>query len=128
MGCRADARNAALFPGWKRLCAARPDSEPRPRVRARSRSRPSRSVLWPVLGPFPRTMALLWISPMLSVHRALRLAPYLALSVQAPGGGLLHADAWIQDSTLEEASAPAGPPGPFRFEPGAEVPALLIPR
>jgi uncharacterized protein DUF3108 len=33
-----------------------------------------------------------------------------------------------QEAGFQEASAPAPPPAPYRYEPGAEVPALLIPR
>lgn len=58
-----------------------------------------------------------------------RLAAQLGLEVLLLGSGTApHAEALVQDSTLEEASAPALPPGPYRFEPGAGVPALLIPR
>jgi len=52
----------------------------------------------------------------------------LGLEVLVFGNGVwLHAEAVIQDAGFEEASSPAATPAAYRFEPGAEVPALLIP-
>src|SRR6185436_7961553 len=52
--------------------------------------------------------------------------PRIVLGVLALGyGAALRAEAVVQDAGFEEASAPLAP---FRFEPGADVPALLIPR
>src|SRR5262245_43417756 len=44
------------------------------------------------------------------------------------GGAARPAEAALQEAGLQEASASASLPAPFRFEPGAEVPALWIPR
>jgi len=75
-------------------------------------------------------MALFEISELQNAHRGrICFALRLALGVLALGGGTaLHAEARFQEKGFEEAAAPATLPGPYRFEPGAEVPALLIPR
>jgi len=64
------------------------------------------------------------------LQRALwRFAYQVALQVLAFGAGAsLQAKAVAQDATFEEASAAAVPAPVYRYEPGADVPALLIPR
>jgi hypothetical protein len=66
------------------------------------------------------------------LHRAwLRHALQLALNVLATSGGVLQAETVAQEAVFEEASASAAPAATaaaFRYEPGADVPALLIPR
>lgn len=75
-------------------------------------------------------MALLENSQPLFLYRGLmRLALQLALDMLALGSGpALYAEALVQEKGLEEAVAPAVQAGPYRFEPGADLPALLIPR
>jgi hypothetical protein len=58
----------------------------------------------------------------------MRLKIQLVLAALTLGGAPVLAEAAAQDASLEDASAPAAAAAPFRFEPGADVPALQIPR
>ncbi|MSR62770.1 MAG: DUF3108 domain-containing protein [Planctomycetes bacterium] len=55
------------------------------------------------------------------------LLEFLCGALALSAGQAAQAEAVAQEAGFQEASAPAKKP-PFRFEPGAEVPALLIPR